>query len=289
MNLVKNHTNPNLETEVFGYYCDRVLELCNHAFSPMYYRVFKRYWHDGKVMARMARNYCATDWENGVYEVYIPVRERLDGANMQYYRIVVKVVPEVDPWIARDEAKRLSENPLYPPLGVVDSELVAIVAPRRKARGFIRGFRHIQKRGYLTAVIISKVPEFTFKRLLTLITNFLKTRINKLLEKLHLENWQKDYVSEDRLYYIISNIIERFSYGIAVTLRSLSHSLSWLLAKLKTVFREIGLQNTVISALRTIRKLPESDQVRAVQLLVACIQGGSAGLSQRLWLGRVCS
>ena len=128
------------------------------------------------MFSRVKRNYCDTSWDEGEYEFYMPTRERIDGANMQFYRVIVKVVPEIDRETIRREHRALLK-PRIKPAGVMDSELVVFVAPRRtekgiKERQFLRGFRHRRVNdnhySWLTAIIINKAPEICMKRLLVL-------------------------------------------------------------------------------------------------------------------------
>lgn len=242
----------------FGLFNESILEQCNHTFSLMYHHVFKGYWHTS-MDARMPRNYCTTQWQNGTYEVYIPTRSNMEN-NIQYYRITVKVLPELD-WETVKEQLPDSMRQTIRPNGIVDSELIVFIAPKRsekarKERQFLRGFRHIKKRGYLTAIVINPIPEICMKRMLTLIANFLKTRIKKLLEKLNFQPWQYDYKGKEYLYYSkLVDIIESFSYSIATTLRSLSHSLNWILMKLKHTLRQIGRQSMAKMAINKFFEL----------------------------------
>jgi len=242
----------------FGEFADRVLELCNHFFSPMYARVFKKHWNNG-VFSRVKRNYCATLWDEGIYEVYTPTRENIE-CNMQYYRIVVKVVPEADQDAISKELLELRRQ-VIKPAGVVDSELIAIIAPRRSReagrRGeFFRGFRHARRPGYLTAIIVDGSPEECMRRLLKLIIKFLGARIEKLLERLNIKPWKLDY-KEDRLYYIIkyAYVIETFSLSITNTIRCLSHTLSWLRKKLRQIEAEIRGQRLIYAVVRKAEEL----------------------------------
>ncbi|MEM2146368.1 MAG: hypothetical protein QW279_13475, partial [Candidatus Jordarchaeaceae archaeon] len=90
-------------SQIFGEYCDKLLQYCNETFSTMYAKIFKKYWHDGRYYAKMNRNYATTDWQRAQYEVYIPTRENQDQ-NLSYFRLTVKVLPEVDAETAHAEA-----------------------------------------------------------------------------------------------------------------------------------------------------------------------------------------
>ena len=242
----------------FGEFADRLLELCNHFFSPMHARVFKKYWNNG-VFSRVKRNYCTTLWDESIYEVYIPTRENIE-CNMEYYRIVVKVVPEVDRDVINRERLELRRQ-VIKPAGVVDSELIAIIAPRRsgeaRRRGeFFRGFRHARRPGYLTAIIVDGSPEECMRRLLKLIIKFLDTRIKKLLERLSIKPWRLDYAEGNRFYYIaVSYIVERFSLSIANTIRCMSYTLGWLRRRLKRIEAEIRGQRLIYAVVRKAGEL----------------------------------
>lgn len=238
----------------------------------MYANVFKRYWHDGKFMSRMPRSYCTTDWKNGVYEVFIPTREDME-LNMAYYRIVIKVVPELDMETAKQESQKLQAS-LSRPMGYKDSELIALVSPKLKRRGFLRAFKHCKKPGFLTGLFVTKVPEIAFKRLLSLLKTFFERRIGKLLERLEITPWHLDY-KEKTLYYIndVTYIVEHFSHAIACTLKCFSHSLAWFVGKINSVKHEIGVQNMIKLSLRPLQDMPKRDQYRVLEALQVKVSG----------------
>jgi len=256
----------------FGQYSDKILQLCNETFSTMYANIFKRYWHDGKFMSRMPCNYCKTDWKDGVYEVHIPTREDPEF-NMAYYRIIVKVLPELDMETAKQESQKLQAS-LNPPMGYKDSELIVLVSPKLKKRGFLRAFKHVKRPGFLTGLFVTKVPEIAFKRLLTVLKNFFQRRIAKLLERLEVRPWHLDY-KEDTLYYIndVTYIIEHFSHGIACTVKCFSHCLSWFVGKIRSVKHEIGVQNMIKLSFRPLREMPKRDQFRVLEALQVQVNG----------------
>jgi len=254
----------------FGVFTDRILQLSNETFSTLYKNVLKQYWHDGRFMAKMSRNYAHTDWPKGIYEVYIPTRDD-PAMNLRYYRIVIKVLPNIDAESAHVESV-IQQAPQQTPMGIVDSELIVLVAPHLKRRGFIRGWRHIKHPGYLTAVVVSKIPEIAFKRILTLVANFLEKRIDKLLEKLGFQPWEYDYIKKEEFYYkSVRSIIEQYSHLIAVTLRSFSHVLAWVKGKIRSVLHEIGLMNMAQQALRPLRQLSRKDQISVLERIKAVL------------------
>lgn len=224
----------------FHAYAERVLELFNHVFSPMYARVFKEKWHDGSFFAHMPRNYCRTDWQSMRYEAYWPVTVDAEGF-MRYYRITVKVVAELDPWILRECAAEL-ERPLLLPNGIVREQTIIVVAQRRKGRGFVKAYKNGDDT--LVTAFIHRCPEIAVKRVLCVIANFIEKRLKALLKKLNVEPHQIDYISLERLHHsLLYNIIESYSLIINRMVRSLSHGLCWLKEKLKEVLFEIGRQN----------------------------------------------
>lgn len=241
----------------FGLFSERVLELLNHSFSGMYHGIFKEHWHNSFV-ANMNRNYVSTDWKNGVYEVFIPTFSHAE-LNMNYYRVVVKVIPEADRMVVREEAENI-HAPICKPLGVIDSETMFIVAPRRtltarKQRQFVYGLR--KSVGHMVCPIICNVPEICVKRILVLVSNFIRKRLRKMLESFNLEN-HAVYYREERLYYI-TNILASVSWNLSNALQCLSKTLSWVIGKLKMVYGEIGRQNVVKECIwevaRKVRKV----------------------------------
>lgn len=244
---------------------DRIMGLCNTAFSPMYRKVFKGYWHTSMI-SRVKKNQVNTNWSSGEYEAYLPTQENMDR-NMNHYRIMVKVLPEVDRDIIKAHLKDLM-RPRVQPCGAIDSELIVFVAQKRTDKGirerqFLRAFNHsppihlnFRTPGYRTAIIISKVPEIIVKRLLMIVANFLKVRLQKLLKALKLEPWMIDYIKEERLYYM--NKIEHFSPSITTMIKSMSHAFNWVFTKLREVTREIGRQNMVHSVIEPISRLRET-------------------------------
>lgn len=258
------------KNSVFGLFNERVLSLCNHAFSVMYRRVFKQYWHTG-MDARMVRNYCYTSWKDGEYEFYIPTRASLSN-HMQYYRVIVKVLPELDGQTARDHVADMLRQRVKP-AGIVDSELIVFVAPRCKTRGFWRGFKHVKKKGYLCAIVIRKEPERVMKTILELIANFIRKRLHALLEALKMKPLQYEYSTLGSFYYKARFIIEKFSYHIAMTLRSFSHVLNWIIYQHRRVMKEIGRQNMLKRAIRKVSELKNilQDQPHIIAQLQAVL------------------
>jgi hypothetical protein len=231
---------------IFGTFSDRVLELLNHLYAPMYKHVFKRYWNNS-MYARMRQNYSDTDFKGAVFETNIPTSENVE-VNMQYFGITVKVLPEIDKETLRDEFQTWEHKQLVKPVGVLDSRLIAFVSPHLSARArhdkkkWPRGFRY--RAGHMCAVIVSDVPEVCVKRLQVLVANFLKKRVRKLLESVNLDQL---VAKEESVYYqrYVVGIIEEFSLSLGNMLQCLSRSLAWILKGAEFVLREVGRQNMI--------------------------------------------
>lgn len=242
--------------DVFGLFSDRVIELLNHSFSPMYRRVFKGYW-DNSMFARMRKAYFHSDIQNGYYECYIPTFESVE-VNMKYYRIAVQVVPELSKEIMKQEAAKL-HHPRITPVGVVDSQLLCIIAPTRtseakKSRQFIRGYK--TKAGFLVGAFLSKLPESCVKRVLTVITQFIKKRLVAFLSSFHLEERLQHKHRINTLYYSnVTSIVERISLSLANAVRCLSHCFHWLKTKIRHIYAEVGRQNLINEAMHRINVL----------------------------------
>lgn len=241
----------------FATYSDRVLELLNHVFSTAYQRVERRYWNNTD-FARVKKNYCVTDWEHGIYEVYLPTFFSAEK-NMNYYRIAIKTIPELDPQVLESREIELSLQNIKP-AGQVDSQLLVVAAPYRK-RGFI-GFLFGRRRPgpygsneyKFLAPVITPIPEEAVKRILKIVSNFIRKRIRAMLNSFHLEDWF--YQQEERLYYTSSiSVLDHVSDVLTNALRCLSHLLSWFLGKLSHVEGEVVRQVNIKSALGMVQRL----------------------------------
>jgi len=268
----------------FHPYASEVLNLVADEFSPAYRHVFSPYWNNS-FEARARRNYARAYWEDGIYEVYFPVMAHQE-MNMRYYRVVVKVVPE----ISQGEAKELAIDLMKPrqkPNGIIESESIFIVAPKRK--GWTHGFRHVRLPGHQTCIIVDRNPLRAFQTLKKLIAKFVESKLKGILRKFGLqpdcslnEIW---YKKKGSFYYCIfyNNKRTRFKlyYHIRQTIRCLSRFLDWLkqrAKRLKVVERMLdelvkvrGLsgKREVLTELwrRTVRKHNEYHVGKALKLL----------------------
>jgi hypothetical protein len=253
--------NQNQEL-AFGAYVDKILGYANQTFTGMYRKIYKQYWHDNKFFSKMNQCYCTTDQENATYETYMPTADVV-GGGLSYYRIVLKLVPEVDNQKFRQEVEKL-RTPLRQVPGTIDSELIIVLSPKLSKWGFIRAFRHVKKPGYLSSIFITKTrdkktgksflipPQVMWTKLVRFIAEFLNKRILAWLDALKLQPYQWDHKASNMLYYICNNsaILTRFSHSIRTSIVSLSHSLDHLLQKIKEIKREIGLENAAKQAIK---------------------------------------
>jgi len=220
----------------FGSYADEVLELLVEHFGPAYKHVFAFCWNNG-FDARTRRSYARAYREDCLYEVYVPIAAH-PSMNMQYYRIAVKVVPEISQQKAKELAIGLM-NPRQRPNGIIDSESIFIVALRR--RGWIHGFRHVKLPGYLTCIVVDRNPHEAIKTICRLIWRFLKSMRSGTRR------------TAPSIIVIPNNIINKLSYHIRQTIRCLSRFLDWLKGRAE----RLKAAEKLLSVLRSVRGLKE--------------------------------
>jgi len=220
----------------FGVYVDDVLELLAEDFAPAYKHVFSYYWNNSMV-ARVRRNYSEPYFDDALYEFYIPIQAHKE-VNMTWFRVCVKVVPEISQEKARELAVDLMK-PRMKPAGIVDSELIAIISPTRV--GYVHGFKHVPLKGHLTAIICNRNPLKAVNILKKLISKFIEKRVDALLGKFGIQRdcevheiW---YKKKGSFYYIYNNRNRRRTvplyYVIRQTVRCLSRFLGWLRRRAK--------------------------------------------------------
>jgi hypothetical protein len=252
----------------FGVWRTRTLEILQTVFTPMYRRVFESNWNNS-MYATMVKPYYYCDFEQGIYEVYIPTT--IDAFNrMHYWRIAVKVYDKIDKDLVEANQHNL-ETPYVRPLGVIDSETVCHLARTqtnsyrnalrelykqggRKAwfKGLLRGFKHKQKKGYFSPIIVHESPDIAVKRLLSLIYNFMKTRFKAFLKKLKLQPWMYEEMLEKRNLKSLLILVKDFSLTICTITKSLYGSFDWIRMKLKDLYAEIGRQTVQKSKIRPL-------------------------------------
>ncbi len=243
----------------FELWQQRALEIIQTVFSPMYRHVWESCWNNSE-FAYARRSYYYCDFVDGTYEIYMPIA--LDGENiMHYWRIVIKVYKEIDREKMEKNQSAL-KTPYIRPVGVVDSETICHLAMTttnelkqklaslwkaggRRAwfKGLLKGFRHEQKRGYFTMIVVQNSPDIAVKRLLSLLLKFLYKRITGFLKKLKLQPWMFMEHLQKRHANTLLTLIERYSSTIRNIMTSLLGTFDWLRMKLKDLYAEIGRQN----------------------------------------------
>lgn len=245
----------------FGSFSDRVIELCNHAFVPMYFHVIKKYWNNS-MFARVRSPTFYSDMDSGVFEVCLPTLMDVEE-NMGYYRIVIQVIPELSNENKREYANSL-KKPFKRPMGRIDSEFIVLVAPTRtlkakRERQFVRGYR--QKAGFMVGTFLSKVPEIVVKNILIVIAKFLRTRLKKFIEAFRLNDWWEGATcwidKKYPLYYkkSIVNVIERISLSMTSAVKCIFHMVRWIDQKIRDLLAEIGKQSMIQLAIKKIDEL----------------------------------
>lgn len=261
---------------MFGSFNDRVIGLSATSFSPMYRRVFEKYWRNA-MFHKMPRAYNYSNYEEGIFEFYLPTFDRLEeGVN--YQRIVIKTLPGLDPEIMEEEAKKLRRQRFVchgrGPNGRIDSESIFLVAPRLSPEGLAKWQEDKRRErvglkpkkewvcrakhphpGTMIMPIINRLPESCVKRMLVLLANFLQKRLNALLKTFNLSP-STHFGKQHPLYYIHSiNIIETISLTLSNTIKCISHAINWFRLKIKQIYGEIGRQNTIIMVARKIGEI----------------------------------
>lgn len=226
-------------------FTDKIMGYANGTFSVLHARFLKQIWGNNSVTNKLHHNQIDNKWKEGRYEVYIPTRDNAEY-NLSYYRIAIQVLPEISNETKRLEAYKLQEQKLKP-LGNVESELLILIAPKVKrwVPGGVRGFKHLNKPGYFTAIFVNKSPEIVWKRVLDHILNFINKRLEGLMVSLGFERWLWKWHSLKGHIDALLLIVERFSFVIQQSFLTLQKLYNHLIKKLKEVLSEIGVQNIV--------------------------------------------
>ena len=251
-----------------GDYTDKILQYANETFSVLHHKFLKQIWGDNKTTAKLRYNQCRTDWQKGFYEVYIPTRDSVHN-NLAYYRIALQVLPAASNSTKREAARQLRQN-MQKPLGVVESELLILIAPRQDRWGLVRGFKHDPKPGFFTAVFVNRSPDIVWKRVLDCVHNFISKRLDGLMRALGFETWLWKWLlkKNDDCSNII-NILERFSSLIRQSVETFVRLVRWFRDKMCVVLAEIGVQNVAFS--KTAREIREEIAIlqKALRVKVA--------------------
>ena len=115
-----------LESSPFGVFVEELVEMLMDTFAPMYQKVYRPLWNNG-VYGEVKRPYYYVDHDSGILEFYVPTCLNGEGF-MQYNRIVVRILPELDLKVWNSERRSL-EHPFTSPAGLIDSESIFLVAP----------------------------------------------------------------------------------------------------------------------------------------------------------------
>jgi hypothetical protein len=270
-------------TPIEGLFAERFIGLCQDYFATMYRRVTEKLWNNG-VYAQVKAAYYMCNFDVGVAEYHVPTV--LNGENfMQYYRIAVSVVPELDEDTYWMEALRLVKV-ISPPMGWNDSGTIFVVSPKVTRKHAYKVWKEkknamlkIKKvAGWLVIPIVSPSPEIAFKKLLTHVTHFWQTRVKGFLRKLHVEAWQYDYKVKNLLYYL-PKVIEEFDRQIIYCLRSMVAHLCYFEDAFRDVMVAIGkismLKEAVLARARLLVEalgwLGERDGVAVVAEMDRCL------------------
>ena len=306
LNLIRQERKGTAIQVPYGMWQTRVLEILQTVFSPMYRNVWEQNWNNS-MFAGMRRPYYFCDFENGLYEIYIPTV--MDAANrMHYWRIIVKTYDEID-----EESMQINQtvllSPYITPMGYIDSETIVHIAqqttPEYKHKlakawkeggrslwfkNLLKGFKHKHKRGYFTPIIIHQSPDIAVKRLLSLLRNFWKKRIVAFLKKLKLQDWMfREYLVKRGQQSLLISLLEKYSIVIHNIAKNMLESYDWFSLKLGDLYNEIGRQNIqktkikplinqieqIVSVFRNSNSLRNSD-VKEPQIIskLACLLGG---------------
>ncbi len=275
----KNTTNTqgSIKDIPFGNFSDKIVGYCSTTFSPMYRRIFSKYWNNAMV-ANVRKNYCFSDFEEGIVEIYIPTF--LDPSrNMKFHRIVVKTLPYLDHKIMEEETVKLRSKRYVSegrgPAGIVDSESIVLMARHISPEALVE-YRKDKKRNYyglkperkwflkakklrgniLIMPIITKVPEIAMKRLLTVLKKFYHARIKAFVESFHLMNFQYDrHNLQSSLYYISSILEERVSFVLGNAVRCLSTVYDWFDNKRRQIIQHLSRQTYIMNLFHQIEQI----------------------------------
>jgi hypothetical protein len=258
---VPAHAQSTIPSE--GLFAERFMELCQDYFATLYRRVSEQIWNNG-VYSYVRAAYYTCNFSNGVAEYHVPTV--LNGENfMQYYRIAISVVPELDEETYWTEALRLVKV-ISPPMGFNDSGTIFIVAPKVTRKHAFQvwkekryGMLKIKRvAGWLVIPIVSPSPEIALKKLITHVTHFWQARVKGFLRKLNVEPWQYDYDVKN-LLYSLPKVIENYSSQIIYCLRSMVAHLLYFMDRLRDALRAIGRLNEMKSKVMDVaRRLAEA-------------------------------
>lgn len=253
--------------KTFGAFTDQILQYANETFTVLHARFLKKIWGNS-VTNKLHCNQVAYNWKEGRYEIYIPTRDNAEY-NLSYYRIAIQVLPEISNETKRLEAYKLQEQKLKP-LGNVESELLILIAPKVKrwVPGGVRGFKHLNKPGYFTAIFVNKSPEIIWKRVMDHLLNFISKRLDGLMNALGFETWVWKWILSKRNNYGSNiRILEHFSFVIRQSFETLVLLYQHFRDKLRLVLGEIGAENVALQVLRPLKALRMDELTRVFTIV----------------------
>jgi len=236
----------------------------------MYRRVFEPNWNNS-MFANMRKPYIYYDFEQGIYEFYMPTN--IDGAGkLHFWRIIIKCYDEIDKESIQSRQIDL-QTPYTRPVGIIDRETICHLAKTttqetkktlREAwahggrkewfKNLLRGFQHKKQKGYFTLIVVHESPEIAIKRLLALIYNFSKKGIVGFLKKLKLQSWMFEEYLNKRHNSSLLMLVKKFSVTIQHILKNLLETFDWVKMKLKDLYAEIGRQNVQKTKIQPLLK-----------------------------------
>jgi len=221
----------------------------------------KPLWNNS-IYGYVKRSHHFYDQDLGVFEFYVPTAANGEGF-MQYCRIIVKVVPELDPATLKEESRKL-RTPYVTPAGIIDSEMIFVVAQKAKRDehgNLPRGFRHGFRQPRMTYAIVREFPERVLVGILSLIRRFFMKRYRRFVESLNLPAWMSEKMLRDikkgKKFGLIYNLSQRFSLTIMTILENFLGLCSYVSRKLKKIYRVIGEQAVLSESIEKLNRLKE--------------------------------
>lgn len=237
----------------YGNFTDEILQHANTTFSTLHARFLKKIWGDNCTTNKLHSNQTYTDWQNGVYEIYIPTRDSVDY-NLEFMRVAIQVQHLNSNDSKKQEAYRLAE-PIKLPHGKIESELLILIAPHQDRWGLVKGFKHRNKPGYFTAVFTNTSPDIIWKRVMDCVTNFFKKRLDGLMRSLNIADCNWKWTIGKRNDFISNIVIRDYSFPLRQTFLTFKNLIEHLLDGMKVVLGVIGEQNVALQAIHVLKGL----------------------------------
>jgi len=240
-----------LEYKPFGLFADRLMEIAQDWFATLYKRVSQQYWNNG-VYGCVKRPYYMCNFDDAIAEYYVPTALNCESF-MQFHRIVISILPEIDEAIYESELKRLL-IPFTSPMGLIDSTTIFVISPKvtNKHKLKVKLLKHkamlkIKRNGRTFIIpIVSHIPEIAFKKIVKHIVNFWHKRIQAFLNALKIQPWQYGYKVENVLSITINyfnRVIEKYNPQIIHVLRSMVAHFTYFKNCLTETLKSIGKIN----------------------------------------------